>query len=298
MLAIPEQPGALREEALFQYFAQGFVPDRLRNTFAIELKDQKGNTIVLSVLPDVLGVGTDDDWIRTPLAAPTAQRVADLVGGSLITRKLSLAIWASCDEIAPIPEAWWNVDGGKKMMRTSSYVEHNAAIQKAILGKNYPTLSGTKKDVVLTPQLGPNPTRVAIYGWHKLNGEPIQGLNAKTHELAYVDYSHGIRLVGADVIVNGSPAKLADVLADKDLCGLVSDEGPSTVSRYPTVYPGGSGGTKPPGGSPPAGGAPGGRPPTAPGAAALPSVSPQTKEEAAGLGLFVAAGMLAWKVLG
>ena len=38
------------------------------------------------------------------------------------------------------------------------------------------------------------PNRVAIYGWHYLNGQPIQPTYAG-HVDWYIDYSHGIRPV-------------------------------------------------------------------------------------------------------
>ncbi len=248
---LPEQETPEREEAMYKLFSQGAFPDLLRQPFSLQLADKSGNTIVLDVLPDVLGVGMDSDWIRTPLAATTAQRVADLFNASLITRKLSDAIWAACDKIAPIPEQWYNVDGGRKMLLTSSFMIHNAAIQKALAGTGYTKVSGTKKDVVLTPQLAAKPQATAIYGWQQLSGKPIQGLYLG-HAIPYSDYSHGIRLIAKDCIVNGQPMLFADVLSSKTLCGLVSDEGPSSVSRYSTGSGGGMPGTggKPPLGSP------------------------------------------------
>jgi hypothetical protein len=47
-----------------------------------------------------------------------------------------------------------------------------------------------------------------------------------------VDYSHGVRLVSQDVLVNGERRRLAGVLADPELAGLLSDEGPLTHPRY------------------------------------------------------------------
>ncbi|MBD0375804.1 MAG: hypothetical protein ICV51_09270 [Flavisolibacter sp.] len=57
-------------------------------------------------------------------------------------------------------------------------------------------IAGIKKDIVITGKLlhDPKPNRVAIYGWHKLDGNPIQPLYTG-HVNWYVDYSHGIRLV-------------------------------------------------------------------------------------------------------
>jgi len=66
---------------------------------------------------------------------------------------------------------------------------------------------------------------VAIYGWHYPGGKPIQPLYVG-HWDRYVDYSHGIRLVAGEMIIDGQTHRVSDVLKDTLLCGLVSDEGP------------------------------------------------------------------------
>jgi hypothetical protein len=43
---------------------------------------------------------------------------------------------------------------------------------------------------------------VASYGWHKLDGKPIQPVYAG-HVNWYVDYSHGIRLIAKQVKMDG-----------------------------------------------------------------------------------------------
>ena len=49
----------------------------------------------------------------------------------------------------------------------------------------------------------------------------------------YVDYSHGVRLVRDTIDLDGNQLKIADLLADPERCGLVSDEGPMQPPRYP-----------------------------------------------------------------
>ena len=66
---------------------------------------------------------------------------------------------------------------------------------------------------------------MAIYGWHKLDGSPIQPLTI-VHKDMYVDYSHGIRLVKRAATVDGKPRDLKFLLHDAKLNSLVSDEGP------------------------------------------------------------------------
>ena len=92
-------------------------------------------------------------------------------------------------------------------------------------------VAGIKKDVVITNRLGEKPNRLAIYGWHKLDGTPIQPLTI-VHKDTYVDYSHGVRLMKRTVIVDGKPWDVRHVLHAADLCRLLSDEGPVSWPGY------------------------------------------------------------------
>jgi hypothetical protein len=94
-------------------------------------------------------------------------------------------------------------------------------------------VAGDKKDVVITPRLATSLDKVAIYGWHQTNGMAIQPLYLG-HTAAWVDYSHGIRLVQQKMTVNGKVTTVAAVLAEPELAGLLSDEGPIAEARYPT----------------------------------------------------------------
>ena len=50
------------------------------------------------------------------------------------------------------------------------------------------------------------------------------------HGARYADYSHGVRLVSAVAYVDGRPRAIAEVLEDRQLAPVVSDEGPIPVS--------------------------------------------------------------------
>ena len=84
--------------------------------------------------------------------------------------------------------------------------------------------AGDKKDLVITSRLANSPNKVAIYGWHQTNGVAIQPLYLG-HGASWADYSHGIRLVQKKMMVNGVSKTVAEVLADPELAGLLSDEG-------------------------------------------------------------------------
>jgi hypothetical protein len=74
--------------------------------------------------------------------------------------------------------------------------------------------------------------RVALYGWHDLNGAPIQPLSTR-HGEHYLDYSHGLRLVSELMLVNGRVMDVHDVVENTRLAPLVSREGPLPgMARY------------------------------------------------------------------
>jgi hypothetical protein len=155
---------------------------------------------------------------------PTASAVASRLGFILPTRKIVDAIYRqSAFHFSPEP-----MTAGPEMRSTEYYRIHNQKIeaQSRLLGIEPGALvSGDKKDVVLTNLLTRNPGRIAIYGWHRLNGLPIQPLST-VHGACYADYSHGIRLVSETMIVDGAARSVYDVLRDPVLSRVLSDEGP------------------------------------------------------------------------
>lgn len=224
--------GAVRQANILREFQNANMPNLLRNFIPITVSDGV-NSITYQVTPDVLCIGDDNDYVRMPMNPHTAQAIADRYNCSLITRKMSNDIWkAAVNKLEPRP---WGPPYDADMQRTYRIGVHNATIQKQLEGRDPRALtSGHKKDVVLTNKLYPNNPykRVAIYGWIQLNGQPIQGLNPTSHEDTYEDYSHGIRLVANDCIVNGMNMKIQDVFQHPVYSSLVSDEGPLRFLRY------------------------------------------------------------------
>ncbi len=95
-------------------------------------------------------------------------------------------------------------------------------------------IAGIKKDIVITGKLlhDPKPNRVAIYGWHKLDGNPIQPLYTG-HVNWYVDYSHGIRLVYRKIKIAGNWMDFTDVLRHSVYRKLLCDEEYCDFYKYP-----------------------------------------------------------------
>lgn len=228
-------PRRAREQRIFEEIESGNIPDFLRTLVPVTVT-HGGHTATFHVAPDYLGVGTDDDFFRLPMSAPLAQQVADTARAVLPTRRMVDAIHAANGiQVAPRP---FHPDDYQIDTVAVFWLSHQA-IEDQIAGQpRGPIVSGIKKDIVVTPQIGqrPPPPRIAIYGWHRLNNQPIQPLSL-VHVDYYADYSHGLRLVAETLTVNGEQTTVTQVLADPELAPLLSDEDSFTPARYPITQP-------------------------------------------------------------
>ena len=178
------------------------------------------------VTPDYISIGTSKDWARIPLTPLAAQIIADSLQCFLPTRKMVDDIYKSAVvKLAPVPMYIYRDS-------TVTMWQHHLIIEGQRNGKKG-LIAGIKKDVVISDQLtrSAKSNRVAIYGWHQLNGKPIQPLYTG-HVNWYADYSHGIRLVYQKIKVNGKWMDYASIFADATLRKLLSDEIYANVIRY------------------------------------------------------------------
>ncbi|MHC4234694.1 MAG: hypothetical protein ACYSUQ_06230 [Planctomycetota bacterium] len=227
-----------REERIYAEVSKGNVPSWLRRMEPVEITGVVGgreHRVTFWVTPDYLAIGSDEDFLLIPLSGQTGQRIADLVGCSLPTRRMVDAIWASA-QVRLIPIRIQPDDS----MRTVRYFErHNDLLrgQRHVYDvRPGAFVAGHKVDVVISPILAEKPGNVALYGWHALDGRPVQPLY--THrEDGQVVFSHGIRLVDRSILVNGVGMELAQVLSDPELAGLLSDEGVIARASYPVQRP-------------------------------------------------------------
>jgi hypothetical protein len=228
-----------REARIAGEFVRGNAPAFLRRfkpiTITATLADGKPHTAEVRVMPDYLAVGGDADFVRVPLTPRTATRIAGALGCVLPTRKLVDEIYRQAEvKLEPRPLT-------ENREAVATFVQHNRIIETQRAGRPLGALvAGIKKDVVVSNRLNEKPRRVAIYGWQKPDGAPIQPLTI-VHNDRYVDYSHGIRAVSSNVIVDGKAMDIANVLKDRVLCALLSDEGPMEIAPMyaapPTTAP-------------------------------------------------------------
>jgi hypothetical protein len=220
---IADLPPKAREAAIVAEIVKGNLPDFERKFCQVTAK-ANGHECVFEVIPDYLAVGSDQDFVRMPMTPISAKQIADAFGCTLPTRKMVNDIYAAAEvklEPKPLTEQ-------REAVRT--FVQHNAIIAEQRAGKPLGLLiAGDKKDVVISNKLKEKPNKVAIYGWHKPDGKPIQPLYTG-HGDSYADYSHGIRLVKKTVVVDGKKMAIERLLKDPELSVLLSDEGPIEAS--------------------------------------------------------------------
>lgn len=231
-LALP-----LRESAIYNHVMRGHVPVFLRTFCPVPMTNvAEGRTNVgtIFVAPDYLAIGRDDDYALMPMTPQTAQRIADSFDCVLPTTRMVDAIYAAAEvKLEPLP-----IPPSAAMTTPSVFARHNEMVRTQRLAERIAQplgalVAGDKKDVVISTRLATTTNQVAIYGWHRPDGKPIQPLYLG-HTTAWVDYSHGIRLVHQEMDVNGEPMNITNVLKDPKLAGLLSDEGIITKARYAT----------------------------------------------------------------
>ncbi len=229
-----------REEVIYSQVISGNVPDFMRQLVPVNTIVNINGTIHTATyftVCDYFAVGSDNDYFLTPMTPLLAQRIANTLNCTLPTKRMVDTIYknAPC-KLRPQP-----IPPTPQMITVPVFAQHNDSVKSIRLPviNQYPLgtlVGGDKKDVIISNKiyynLNPNvPKPVVIYGWHQLNGTPIQPVY-NGHEETYADYSHGIRFIKDTMIVDGIPKKISTVLADSNLCSIISDEGVILTPRY------------------------------------------------------------------
>lgn len=228
-----------RENAIYTQVVTGNIPDFMRTLRPVTVNATiggAGHTATYYVIPDYLAIGADDDYFLMPMTPTLAQRIANKLQCNLPTKKMVDDIYSAATvKLRPQP-----IPPSTAMTTVPVFKQHNDSVRQLRneqltahpLGE---LVGGHKKDVVVTNKINnPTPTgKVAIYGWHQLNGVPIQPLYTG-HADTWADYSHGIRLVQLAMKVDGADKTISEVLNDPTLAGLLSDEGLIPIAKYPT----------------------------------------------------------------
>lgn len=159
-------------------------------------------TVRFWISRDYFSLGTNKDWVRVPITPMAFERMSNQLKSRLPSPAMVDLIYAAARVKAePVPLFAFRDS-------TPTMWHHHLLIEGQRM-KRPGLIAGIKKDVVFSARLGEpgRENRVAIYGWHRLDGKPIQPLYTG-HVNWYVDYSHGLRLVWHRVKVDGRRLEL------------------------------------------------------------------------------------------
>ncbi len=222
---------AAREDTIYKEIVSGNVPGFLRTLVPVSTsKLINGTTYVLRyfVTPDYLAVGHDSDYVLMPMTPILAQRIANYLHCTLPTARMVDQIYSTASvKLRPQP-----IPPDANMDKIPRFYQHHdsvRALRTPLLG-THPLgslVGGTKKDVIIDKRVyswirGAVPKPVVIYGWHQLNGSPIQPAY-NGHAETYADYSHGIRLISRMAKINDADVSLIDLLQDPVFYSMLCD---------------------------------------------------------------------------
>jgi len=230
--------GRPRENAIMIELLNGNIPEFMKVPVHVAAMDEDlGFSLTYTVIPRFLCIGTNEDHFYVPMTPTVAQAVADAYGMMLPTYKMvqDIFTFASFRQIAS------PLKFGSQMGSTDYFKKHSDLVIKQL--ENVPLQAlcdGYKKNIVISKKMETKPNSVFIYGWMKdQNGNFWQGLPLYPgHDLAYSDYSHGVRLVDRKMMLTNLSDESSievdafDILKDDKLCKLLSAEGPILNPRY------------------------------------------------------------------
>jgi len=220
-----------RDSFALEQVLAGNIPSFLRKFVAIDVSiydsaNAKTHKATYYVTPDYLSIGTDDDWARINITPMAAQIIADSFHCFLPTKKIVDDIYQAAKvKLEPVPMYAFR-DSTPTMWHHHLIVEGQRKGRKGLI-------AGIQKDVVISGKISRDqrPNRLAIYGWHKPDGKPIQPVYTG-HVNWYVDYSQCIRLVYRKIKVDGKWMDYIDVMKDPVLSKLLCDEEYCDFYRY------------------------------------------------------------------
>ena len=221
-----------RDSFVLKEILAGNLPSFLKKFVAVrvQIKDSSTGRIIKAIYyaaPDYLSVGTNNDWARVNITPYAAQKIADSFYCFLPTRKMVDDIYKAAKvKLEPVPMYAFRDS-------TPTMYHHHLIVEGQRKGKKG-LIAGIQKDVVISEKISRDarPDRVAIYGWHKLDGTLIQPLYTG-HVYWWVDYSQGIRLIYRKIKVNHKWMDYIDVLKNPVLQKLICDEEYCDFYKYP-----------------------------------------------------------------
>ena len=225
-----------REDYILSEILSGNIPEFLRSFIPVTLNINHQDllkTITFFVLSDYMALGNNNDYFIIPMTPILAQKIANALGLTFLTKKMVDLVWENSElKLDPI-----SIPPSNDMTTIPVFRIHNQLIyeQRSNNLENHQLgvlVAGHKKDVIISNHINNQPEKVLIYGWHQLNGDPIQPIYSG-HAIWYADYSHGIRLAYNECIINEDKFIITEILKNNEFYYFLSDEiEPMGVTEY------------------------------------------------------------------
>lgn len=209
-------------------------------------------SVMVSRMPLMLSDGSSRLVVNATY--PTAQKLADLLGGALLTTRVSDEIQKQADKkITPATKPWQGAGTDNSGSKTSRMYDQSADLLARTDGGSGGLLSNLGKDWVVTrrfwvPPAGTGSAALvhhsANFGWYAPGTgsvspgqvSVIQSVGL-THDMGHTDYSQLIRLLDpTSLTIDGQARDWGAALADPALSALLQDEGGTIPSpRHPDL---------------------------------------------------------------
>jgi hypothetical protein len=241
-----------REDAIARELTSGNVAPFLWQWKEVVARESGPRALYL-VTPDVLAIGSDADFLRVPMDAITAQRVAEHYACLLPTAKMVNQIFeqAGAQLVSITKQYNWEEksrtdaepDRSIKGSAMAGYAIHNDLIEAQLKGRPRGQLvAGHKKEVIISPGMEAHLDRLYFCGFHhpsrrgpgNPNGFFQVGAGPSIHPSTFADYAQGVRLVNPYMTIDGETKLIAEVLKDRSQCLMISS-GAIPRPRYRTT---------------------------------------------------------------
>lgn len=228
---LPNLPGASRDQMILDAAASGLLYAGWKPVTS-SLREHKATFYVSE---DAFYVTLDNGQrFRPQCNAVLLQKVADVVGGSLVTPKIMDLSYQQADVKLNA-----TILSPTNMMTTEKSILFNKEFEKKRAGR-IGLIRDCGKTWVLTNQLGLKKNQAINYGFYDTNGPSRSNLglklwqwNGTRHDSSHQDYSQLITLMADVCLLNGQEVPVAELLTNKEFAGLGSFEIPLRFTRQP-----------------------------------------------------------------
>jgi hypothetical protein len=210
---------------------------------------KNGKTVTVQVSRRALALSDGANRLPVSLSFVSAQKAADMLGGAMLTTRMSDEIDKKAPtKLAPKDHLWQGPGTDESGSKTYRMLEQGALIN-ADVGNAQGLVTNEGKDWVLTrrwwpppegtndkPTLGEgllgSPRNAANFGWYRSSASKSPGgvsvvqSVGLAHNKKHVDYSQLVRFVKlSPVTIDGTDYSLAEALSNPALSGALQDEG-------------------------------------------------------------------------